>query len=74
VKAYPDTYASAGFINVNDNGTNTDAIYKFLGSFLTGTVPGLVDAGVYALFIMTPAGLSLTLTPGRTRQAVKASS
>ncbi|KAI1270201.1 FAD-binding domain-containing protein [Xylariaceae sp. FL1019] len=60
VKAYPDTYASFGLITVNDNGTNTDTIYKFLASFLTETVPGLVDAGVYALFLMTPVGFQLT--------------
>ncbi|GAP85609.1 putative FAD FMN-containing isoamyl alcohol oxidase [Rosellinia necatrix] len=60
VKAFPDTYASTGFITINDTGTNTDRIYEFLGSFLTGTVPGLVDAGVYALFSLTPLGFAMT--------------
>ncbi|KAI0202864.1 FAD-binding domain-containing protein [Astrocystis sublimbata] len=59
IKAFPDTYASASFITINDNGTNTDAIYEFLGKFITGTIPNLVDAGVYALFSLTPEGFGM---------------
>ncbi|KAI1819121.1 FAD/FMN-containing isoamyl alcohol oxidase MreA [Xylaria intraflava] len=60
VKAFPDTYASTVILAVNDNGTNTDTIYTFLGGFLTGTIPNLVDAGVYALFTLTPVGFEMT--------------
>ncbi|KAI1431256.1 FAD-binding domain-containing protein [Xylaria sp. CBS 124048] len=62
VKAFPDTYATtaAMSVNVNDDGTNTDTIYEFLASFLTGTVPSLVDKGVYVLFTMTSLGFALT--------------
>jgi hypothetical protein len=58
VKAYPDTYASTAYFSVLDNGTNTDTIYKAIGSFLT-LLPNIVDAGIYALWVVNPAGFFL---------------
>ncbi|KAK0634263.1 hypothetical protein B0T17DRAFT_611304 [Bombardia bombarda] len=59
VKAHPDSYASTAFITVLDNGTNTDAIYSAIGSFMS-TLPSIVDAGIYALFLATPQGFFVT--------------
>ncbi|KAI0896946.1 FAD-binding domain-containing protein [Annulohypoxylon nitens] len=58
VKAFPDTYASSAYLTALDNGTNTDTIYKSIKTFLT-TLPSLVDAGIFALWVVSPSGFSL---------------
>ncbi|TAQ86932.1 hypothetical protein B7494_g4739 [Chlorociboria aeruginascens] len=58
VKAYPDTYASSAYFTVLDNGTNTDTIYQAIGEFLK-VLPSIVDAGIYALWVVEPAGFFL---------------
>ncbi|ESZ89676.1 FAD/FMN-containing isoamyl alcohol oxidase MreA [Sclerotinia borealis F-4128] len=54
VKVFLDTYASSAYFTVLDNGTNTDTIYEAIGGFLT-VLPSIVDAGVYALWVVEPA-------------------
>ena len=58
VKTYPDTYASSAYFSVLDNGTNTDTIYQAIGSWLN-ILPSIVDTGVFALWIVNPAGFFL---------------
>ncbi|KAF7956664.1 hypothetical protein EAE96_003998 [Botrytis aclada] len=58
VKAFPDTYASSAYFTILDNGTNTDTIDEAIGGFLT-VLPNIVDAGVYALWVVEPAGFFL---------------
>ncbi|PQE33191.1 FAD binding domain-containing protein [Rutstroemia sp. NJR-2017a WRK4] len=58
VKAYPDSYVSSAYFTVLDNGTNTDTIYQAIGEFMT-VLPSIVDAGVYALWVVNPEGFFL---------------
>ncbi|KAI8964617.1 FAD-binding domain-containing protein [Daldinia sp. FL1419] len=54
-KAHPDTFFSAAYMNVFNNGTNTDAIYSSLGTFFQ-SLPGLVDAGAWVVWVAAPFG------------------
>lgn len=58
VKAYPDTFFSTAYATVLDNGTNTDALYEAVGTFVE-TLPKLVDAGVFAVWVVAPFGFLL---------------
>ncbi|KAI1338181.1 FAD binding domain-containing protein [Xylariaceae sp. FL0016] len=52
-KAYSDTYFSVAYLTVIKNGTNEDALYGSLGTFLQ-SLPSLVDAGAWVVFVGTP--------------------
>jgi hypothetical protein len=58
VKAYPDTFFSTAYATVLDNGTNTDALWEAVGFFIE-TLPRLVDAGIYAVWVVAPFGFML---------------
>ncbi|KAI1496234.1 FAD binding domain-containing protein [Biscogniauxia marginata] len=53
VKAFPETSISAAYMTVIKNGTNEDALYSSLGTFLQ-SLPELVDAGAWVVFVATP--------------------
>lgn len=59
VKAYRDTAVSMAYLTVLNNGTNADALYSAIGMFL-GTLPGILDMGVYLSWIAAPFGFMLT--------------
>ncbi|KAK8121241.1 FAD-linked oxidoreductase sor8 [Apiospora kogelbergensis] len=47
VKAYPELRVSSASLTVLNDGTNADALYASIGSFIQTTLPSLVDAGGY---------------------------
>ncbi|KAI1089204.1 FAD-binding domain-containing protein [Rostrohypoxylon terebratum] len=55
VKAYPDTTFSTVYLSAFDDGSNTDAIYSVMGTFLQA-LPTLVDAGAWLVFVVAPFG------------------
>ncbi|KAK7747098.1 hypothetical protein SLS62_009254 [Diatrype stigma] len=59
VKAHQDTAVSMAYLTVLNNGTNADALYSAIGVFL-GTLPRIVDMGVYLSWIAAPFGFMLT--------------
>ncbi|KAH7409764.1 hypothetical protein DE146DRAFT_604491 [Phaeosphaeria sp. MPI-PUGE-AT-0046c] len=65
IKAYPDTFFSTAYATVLNNETNTDALYEALGAFLQ-SLPSLVDAGVYVVWVAAPFGFMLmpAIAPG----------
>jgi hypothetical protein len=58
IKAFPDTFVSTAYATVLNNGTNTDALYEAVDTFLQ-TLPGLVDAGAYVVWVAAPFGFML---------------
>jgi hypothetical protein len=58
IKAYPDTFFSTAYATVLNNGTNTDALYEAVGTFLE-SLPDIVDSGVYAVWVAAPFGFML---------------
>ncbi|XXH05344.1 hypothetical protein Hte_011770 [Hypoxylon texense] len=65
VKAYSDTFFSAAYLTILNNGTNTDDLYRAVGLFIQ-TLPGLVDAGAYVVWVAAPFGFMLmpAIAPG----------
>ncbi|KAI1389103.1 FAD/FMN-containing isoamyl alcohol oxidase MreA [Hypoxylon trugodes] len=65
VKAFQDTSFSMSYLQIPNNGTNTDQLYSVIGTFIE-TLPKLVDAGVVAIFVVSATGFSLTpaIAPG----------
>ncbi|KAI1135146.1 FAD-binding domain-containing protein [Hypoxylon sp. FL0543] len=65
LKAYPDTFFSTAYLTILNNGTNTDLLYEAVGVFLE-TLPAIVDAGVYAVWVAAPFGFMLmpAIVPG----------
>jgi hypothetical protein len=59
VKVYSDFSFSTSYLTVGNNGTNADAIYSLIGTFLQ-TLPALVDAGGVAIFVVNTEGFFLT--------------
>ncbi|KAI1370300.1 FAD binding domain-containing protein [Hypoxylon crocopeplum] len=59
VKAFPDTIFSAASLMLLNNGTNTDAIYSALGTFLQ-SLPSLVDAGAWVVWVAAPFGFMIS--------------
>ncbi|KAI6091641.1 FAD-binding domain-containing protein [Hypoxylon rubiginosum] len=55
VKAFPDTHFSTAFLNVLNDGNNTDAIYTAMGTFFQ-SLPALVDAGAWVVWVAAPFG------------------
>ncbi|KAI1459879.1 FAD-binding domain-containing protein [Annulohypoxylon moriforme] len=55
IKAYPDTTFSTAYMSVFNDGSNTDAIYSAMGTFLQ-SLPSLVDAGAWVVFVAAPFG------------------
>lgn len=68
IKAYPDLPVSSASLAVMNDGTNADAIYASIGPFLQKTLPSLVDAGVFVLWVAGPFGfmISPAYAPGLT--------
>lgn len=58
IKAFPDTFFSTAYASVFDDGTNTDALYEAVGTFLQ-SLPSLVDAGAYVVWVTAPFGFML---------------
>ncbi|KAI1647062.1 FAD-binding domain-containing protein [Daldinia loculata] len=58
VKAHPDTFFSAAYMNVFNDGNNTDAIYSSLGTFFQ-SLPSLVDAGAWVVWVAAPFGFMI---------------
>ncbi|KAI1383023.1 FAD-binding domain-containing protein [Hypoxylon trugodes] len=54
-KAHPDTFFSAAYLTLLNNGSNTDAIYSSMGTFFE-SLPSLVDAGAWVVWVASPAG------------------
>ncbi len=65
VKAFPDTAVSMAFLTVLNNGTNADALYSAIGTFIK-TLPSIVDKGIYLSWLAAPFGFMLTpaIAPG----------
>ncbi|KAI0179156.1 FAD binding domain-containing protein [Hypoxylon sp. FL1284] len=59
VKAYPDTFFSTASLTLMNDGSNTDAIYSALGTFLQ-SLPSLVDAGAWVVWVAAPFGFMIT--------------
>ncbi|KAI0881334.1 FAD-binding domain-containing protein [Annulohypoxylon maeteangense] len=55
IKAYPDTTFSTVYMSVFNDGSNTDAIYSAMGTFLQ-SLPKLVDAGAWVVWVAAPFG------------------
>ncbi|KAI1877748.1 hypothetical protein JX265_003756 [Neoarthrinium moseri] len=68
MKAYPDTYVSSASLTVLNNGANADALYSAIGSFIKETLPPLVDAGAFVVWVVAPFGFMVTpaIAPGLT--------
>ncbi|XDG10326.1 hypothetical protein ABKA04_009941 [Annulohypoxylon sp. FPYF3050] len=59
VKAFPDASFSMSYLEVSNNGSNSDAFYSVIGTFLH-TLPELVDAGAVVIFVVTATSFSIT--------------
>ncbi|KAI1424998.1 hypothetical protein F5Y12DRAFT_749218 [Xylaria sp. FL1777] len=66
VKAFPDTQTSLATMTILNNGTNTDDLYSAITTFVRDTLPDLVDAGAFVVFIAAPFGfmISPAIAPG----------
>ncbi|KAI0160811.1 FAD-binding domain-containing protein [Xylariaceae sp. FL1272] len=60
VKAFPETLTSTASLSVLNNGANTDSIYAALVPFIRDTLPALVDAGAYVVWILAPFGFMIS--------------
>ncbi|KAI0101445.1 FAD/FMN-containing isoamyl alcohol oxidase MreA [Hypoxylon sp. NC0597] len=58
VKVHPDTYFSTAYMTVPNNGSNADALYSVVGTFIE-TLPALTDAGAIAIFEVAADGFFL---------------
>ncbi|KAI1637124.1 FAD binding domain-containing protein [Biscogniauxia mediterranea] len=65
VKAHEEIAVSSAYLTVVNNGTNGDAIYGSLGTFLQ-LLPGLTDAGAWVVFVATPQAFLImpAMAPG----------
>ncbi|XDG00628.1 hypothetical protein ABKA04_000243 [Annulohypoxylon sp. FPYF3050] len=65
IKAFPDSFFSTASLTILNDGSNTDAIYSALGTFLQ-SLPNLVDAGAWVVWIAAPFGfmISPAMIPG----------
>ncbi|KAI1451037.1 FAD binding domain-containing protein [Annulohypoxylon stygium] len=59
VKVFPDTFFSTASLMLFNDGSNTDAIYSALGTFLQ-SLPSLVDAGAWVVWIAAPFGFMIS--------------
>ncbi|KAK8018987.1 FAD binding domain-containing protein [Apiospora marii] len=60
IKAYPDLPVSSASLAVMNDGTNADAIYASIGPFLQKTLPALVDAGAFVVWVAGPFGFLIS--------------
>lgn len=60
IKAYPELRVSSASLAVFNDGTNADAIYDSIGSFIQTTLPSLVDAGAFVVWIAGPFGFMIS--------------
>ncbi|KAI1652995.1 FAD-binding domain-containing protein [Daldinia decipiens] len=58
VKAHPDTFFSAAYMNVFNDGNNTGAIDSSIGIFFQ-SLPSLVDAGAWVVWVVAPFGFMI---------------
>lgn len=59
VKAFPDSSFSTAYITIPNNGTNEEAVYSAVGTFIQ-TLPSLVDAGAIAIWVVNQEGFFIT--------------
>ncbi|KAG6369004.1 hypothetical protein INS49_003223 [Diaporthe citri] len=59
VKAFPDSSFSTAYMMISNNGTNEEALYSAVGTFIQ-TLPSLVDAGAIAIWVVIPEGFYVT--------------
>lgn len=59
VKALPDSSFSTAYLTLLNNGTNEDALYSSLVTFID-LLPSITDAGGIAIFVVESAGFFLT--------------
>ena len=66
VKAFPDTRTSTATMSILNNGSNADTVYSAIATFIQDTLPRLVDAGVFVVWIVAPFGflVSPAIAPG----------
>ncbi|KAI0411230.1 hypothetical protein F5X98DRAFT_384223 [Xylaria grammica] len=66
VKAFPDAQTSLATMTILNDGTNTDNLYFAITTFFRDTLPDLVDAGAFVVFIAAPFGfmISPAIAPG----------
>ncbi|KAI1354026.1 hypothetical protein F5Y01DRAFT_302953 [Xylaria sp. FL0043] len=66
VKAFPDTLTSMVTTTILNNGSNLDNLYSAITTFIRDTLPGLVDAGAFVIWIAAPFGfmVSPAIAPG----------
>ncbi|KAI1826932.1 FAD-binding domain-containing protein [Xylaria intraflava] len=66
VKAFPETQTSMATMTIFNNGTNMDLVYSALSTFIRDTLPAMVDAGIYVVWIAAPFGFMIfpAVAPG----------
>ncbi|KAI0805057.1 hypothetical protein GGR55DRAFT_690741 [Xylaria sp. FL0064] len=66
VKAFPDTPTSRVTMTILNNGSNSDNMYSAITTFIRDTLPGLVDAGAFVIWIAAPFGFTISpaIAPG----------
>ncbi|KAI1195866.1 hypothetical protein F5X97DRAFT_306967 [Nemania serpens] len=66
VKAFPEARTSTASLTILNNGTNADGIYSALVPFFKETLPRLVDAGAFVVWIAAPFGFMImpAIAPG----------
>ncbi|KAI0479900.1 hypothetical protein F4859DRAFT_477683 [Xylaria cf. heliscus] len=66
VKAFPDARTAMATLMIPNNGTNADVLYGAIATFLRDTLPGLVDGGVFVVWVAAPFGFIITpaIAPG----------
>ncbi|KAK8131816.1 FAD binding domain-containing protein [Apiospora sp. TS-2023a] len=60
IKAYPDLPVASASLAVYNDGTNADAIYASIGPFLQKTLPAMVDAGAFVVWVAGPFGFLIS--------------
>ncbi|KAF2759926.1 FAD-binding domain-containing protein [Pseudovirgaria hyperparasitica] len=63
VKAFTNTHITMATFSLMNNGTNADAIYEVLGTFLQN-LPALADAGAFVAWVAAPFGLLMSPAMG----------
>ncbi|KAI0399642.1 hypothetical protein F4802DRAFT_602767 [Xylaria palmicola] len=60
VKAFPDAPTSLATMTILNDGANTDNLYSAITTFVRDTLPNLVDAGAFVVFIAAPFGFMIS--------------
>lgn len=66
VKAFPETSTSTAYLTILNDGTNEDSLYSALVPFMRDTLPSLVDAGAFVVWVAAPFGFMIVpaIAPG----------